>query len=533
MLPVMLFFGSAAHAEEPDDPAAMLEAALAADPTAPLAAESAAQIPAAEPSLVTFIPAVFGLICLTLAAVILWRGRKSRRYLKNKIDNLRYTDSTTGYKNTLWFRKFALSELNRKYPGALDNNQVCLFMLTARNASYFHEFYGTDVIKAAIKTQLKLAEKLLDGAVCLAVSSDHVFYYALSVLPPGADVSAAASKVLRQISSYTVDNHTLSFSYAVGVRILPKGKVNDINPFLNDAYLAQETALEKNLELCVYDSEMTHKVIFSKKLEDDREDALKQNQFKMFLQPKYNLKTHALMGAEALVRWKHPQFGTIYPDSFIPAFERDLFVLKLDYHMLEEACRLQRGRLDRRLPIVPIAVNQSALHIEEKDYLSKISGILNRYKLPQGAIELEITETAFVNLETKEVNKSACSVIDGLHRLSLKLSLDDFCTGYSSISLLQNIKAEIMKIDRSMLLSAEKSPRAELILDHVISLGHALSMQVLCEGVETPAQEALLLRHGCTVAQGYNYAKPMSMEDFERFIKTHAIDEGIAARLKR
>ena len=143
------------------------------------------------------------------------------------------------------------------------------------------------------------------------------------------------------------------------------------------------------------------------------------------------------------------------------------------------------------------------------------------YRLPRGLIDLELTETSFIDFKTKETRTNARHIIDELQPYGYATSMDDFCTGYSSIAMLQSLPMDTMKIDRSILLAAAQDPRAAAILESVIQLGRSLGMHVLTEGIETPEQEALLRRLGCTYGQGYLYAKPMPQEEFERFLETH------------
>ena len=205
------------------------------------------------------------------------------------------------------------------------------------------------------------------------------------------------------------------------------------------------------------------------------------------------------------------------------SLEKNGFILEFDYYVLENVCRLQRQRLDEGKPLIPFSVNQSGLHIREPGYLDRLREIIGRYHLPPGALDLEITETAFVDFDTKDGKGNSAAIIAAMKEMGCTVSMDDFCTGYSSLSMLQNLPMNVMKIDRSILWSAETSPRSISILRHVIALGKALSMSVLVEGIETKEQEELLLALGCDSGQGYLYSKPMPAHEFyERFLPEHS-----------
>lgn len=221
------------------------------------------------------------------------------------------------------------------------------------------------------------------------------------------------------------------------------------------------------------------------------------------------------------MRWQSPELGLLTPGRFIDYFEHIGIAVRLDYYMLGHVARFLEDRLRRGLPVVPISVNQSALHLSEGGYLQKMKEAAAAYHLPHGLIDLELTETAFIDFKAKEARANARQIIDELTASGYATSMDDFCTGYSSIAMLQSLPMDTMKIDRSILLAAETDRRAAAILESVIKLGNSLGMKVLTEGIETPEQEALLIRLGCTYGQGFLYAKPMPQEDFERFLASH------------
>ena len=182
-------------------------------------------------------------------------------------------------------------------------------------------------------------------------------------------------------------------------------------------------------------------------------------------------------------------------------------------------CKLQRERLDAGKEIVPISVNQSRLHMTEEGYLDKIKKIVDTYKLPAGTIELEVTETMFGDFDAKSGQTNAEHIINELHKMGFSVSVDDFGSGYSSFMMLGSLPMDVMKIDRSLLTGADKSPRLREILKNVILLGNSLKMKVLCEGIETKEEEELLLELGCHYGQGFLNAKPMPVDDFIAFFE--------------
>ena len=244
------------------------------------------------------------------------------------------------------------------------------------------------------------------------------------------------------------------------------------------------------------------------------EKALENEEFEIYLQAKYDMNLCAICGAEALIRWQSPEMGFLTPNHFINLFERNGFILKLDYYVLKKISATLQDRLKKKLPVVPISVNQSGLHISERGYLANMQAIAEQYKLPRKLVELELTETTFIDLTSKTEKEDALHITRRLKSMGYALSMDDFCTGYSSIAMLRTMPMDVMKIDRSMLLSAETSERALIIFKQVIELGKRLNMTVLVEGIETDAQSRLTQAAGCHIAQGFLFAQPIPMEKF-------------------
>ena len=272
-------------------------------------------------------------------------------------------------------------------------------------------------------------------------------------------------------------------------------------------------------EVKIFDEKMEEVLTNEHDIENRMIDALKNEEFKAWYQPKYDIKTRRIVGAEALVRWISPVTGFMPPGKFIPLFEQNGFVIQVDYYILEKTCQLQRERLDAGKEVVPISVNQSRLHMTEDGYLEKMKAIIEKYNLPPNIIELEITETMFGDFDKKASRQNAERIINGLKSFGYMISVDDFGAGYSSFSLLSSLPMDILKIDRSVLTGADSSQKMKTILGKVIELGHSLGMNVICEGIETVEEENLLLSLGCRYGQGFLNAKPMPVNDFINFFE--------------
>lgn len=261
-----------------------------------------------------------------------------------------------------------------------------------------------------------------------------------------------------------------------------------------------------------YDDQLRDTMINNKLIESEMYTALEQKQFFVMIQPKCDINTGKVIGAEALVRWQHPERGMIPPDSFIPVFEEDGFVLQLDEFVWEETCRAIRRWLDKGYEVIPISVNVSRLHIYDTELVDKLIAMMEKYDLPTRLLELELTESAFLgNVD------DLYALMKKLKDAGFTLSMDDFGSGYSSLNMLKDAPFDVVKFDREFLNETVNSDKGKTILDSMISMVNRLNIKVLVEGVETEEQTKILLEAGCYIAQGYYYSRPIKMEEFEEF----------------
>ncbi len=287
---------------------------------------------------------------------------------------------------------------------------------------------------------------------------------------------------------------------------------------LDLANLAAKTVKENYVKrFAYYDEGLRDSLINKYEIINDMNMALEENQFDIFLQPKYNLKTNKIEGSEALVRWFHPKKGMISPGEFIPIFERNGFILKLDSYVLEKTCKTIRKWLDIGLKVVPISVNLSRINLYNPNLFNSIVEIVNKYNIPKELIQLEITESAY--------NKNAKQLIELMNDLQnegFKILMDDFGSGYSSLNMLKDIPVDILKIDLRFLSDCNNQIRSNTILKSVVIMAKDLDIPTIAEGVETKEQADFLLDIGCNSIQGYYYSKPLPVLDYERLIKNNS-----------
>ena len=241
------------------------------------------------------------------------------------------------------------------------------------------------------------------------------------------------------------------------------------------------------------------------------EKALQNREFIMYLQPKYSILHDKMVGAEALVRWVRPGKGIVPPAEFIPMFEKNGFVTKMDAYVWEEACKTIRNWMDKGIDPLPISVNVSRVHLKSGLFITTLNNLIEQYQIPKRCLEIEITETA------GEENGGVG--IDTLKDNGFTLLMDDFGSGYSSLNTLKDTQFDVIKIDREFLQDFIGSKRGQTIVKHTIQMTRSIGLELVAEGVETKEQAEFLSACGCDTAQGFYYAKPMTVEEFNSLLE--------------
>ena len=250
------------------------------------------------------------------------------------------------------------------------------------------------------------------------------------------------------------------------------------------------------------------------KLEDDLHQALEHGQFELHYQPKLDTRTGRYRGAEALVRWRHPQRGLVSPGEFVPLAEDTGLIIPIGAWVIREACRQVRAWQVEGLPAARVAVNVSALQFQQHDLVEVVRRALADAAIDAGCLELELTESAVMTHPEDSV-----AILRALSRMGVAVSVDDFGTGYSNMSYLRRFPLDKLKIDRSFINDLMTCPEASALVQGIISLAHSLRLKVIAEGVETPEQMELLKHLGCDQLQGFGISKPLPAADYEQLIR--------------
>ena len=276
---------------------------------------------------------------------------------------------------------------------------------------------------------------------------------------------------------------------------------------------------------CVYDDSIRKKMLGEQKIANAMETALKNREFLVYYQPKYDLATETIAGAEALVRWKSRELGLMSPGDFVPLFERNGFITRMDMYVWESVCIDLRSWLSDGNKMVPVSVNVSRADLLNPNLVQTLSGLVKKYDIPAKYLHLEITESAYT-----EDPEQIVKVIYELRKLDFLIEMDDFGSGYSSLNMLSEMPIDILKLDMTFVRNEMERTNGKGILSYVISLANWLNLKVVAEGVDTKGQVNQLKQMGCSYVQGYYFSKPLDRDEFFSLLrKSRIVDINLPA----
>lgn len=313
-------------------------------------------------------------------------------------------------------------------------------------------------------------------------------------------------ELVRQIQTRCNMFKNIKLTYSIGVYIVNDRKM-DLRQIEDRAAMARKKAKGNMMNNVLYYQEEFKEMLYIRNfIEESLPSAIDEKQFQMYLQPKYSIVQNHIVGAEALVRWQHPDRGMIYPNEFIPVIEENGYIKKVDYYIWKEACNFLKRCEQAGIKNCPVSVNVSRLHLTDTVFMDYLAQTIHEAGIPKEQLELEITET----IGDEQISNMA----ELLKHQGYKLLMDDFGSGYSSLNILLETPFDVIKLDKKFMENMMVSEKGRLILEYVVAMADKLGLELLAEGVETEEQVKLLRKIGCDNVQGYYYAKPMPVEDF-------------------
>lgn len=426
---------------------------------------------------------------------------------REKFRKLAYEDAITGGANRAGFDIQAKRLLSQA-----DAGTYALISLNVQRFKVINDLFGLSAGDRTLKFIYEtLSVDLREGESVARLNAD-TFGMLLKACPPEEmkqRLESAAERV-NKFNDYSREKFLLTLTAGV---YYVEDKTLSMTRMLDRSVLARKQPGGAEGNLCrvrFYDNNFRVQMSREKEMENRMEDALRNGEFVVYLQPKQDLKTKATAGAEALVRWLDPKRGLIPPDEFIPLFERNGFVVRLDLYVFDCVCRLLRRWLDENKTPPPVSVNVSRAHFDDDDFLLAYEKIRRAHDVPASLLELEITETAVY-----ENPKRLLSGIDDIRARGYRCSMDDFGSGYSSLNMLKDLRVDSLKLDKAFFASENMDEREKKVVGSIVRMARDLDMTTVAEGIESASQAEFLVETGCDLLQGYFFSRPVDVPGFE------------------
>lgn len=320
--------------------------------------------------------------------------------------------------------------------------------------------------------------------------------------------------ILEQIKE-RVRKHAMNFYFETCAGIyLIQDREMEVSVIYDNASIAASQCKENYMvHEVLYTKELNDKVKHEQYVIDEMGKAMEEGQFIVYFQPKYELEEYSPGGAEALVRWKKPDGTLVSPGEFIPIFEKNGFITKLDFYVWEKVCQFIRQELDDGRKPAPISVNVSRVNLYNPNFLESLINLVEKYKIPPKYLHLELTESAF-----SDSAERIQDAVKYLHKAGFTILMDDFGSGYSSLNVLKDVDLDVLKIDMKFFSKGETQEKGAKIIEAVVKMAKSLDMVVIAEGVEEKDQVDFLVKLGCDYIQGYYFAKPMPLEQYKKLM---------------
>jgi diguanylate cyclase (GGDEF)-like protein/PAS domain S-box-containing protein len=395
------------------------------------------------------------------------------------------------------------------------NRPLAVIFLDLDRFKYINDSLGHAVGDKLLQSVARRLLASVRGSDTVSRQGGDEFVILLSEITYPEDAATSAKKLLLSLSAFHfIAGQDLHIDGSIGISVYPEDG-EDAETLIKNADTAMYHAKENGRNnFQFFKPEMNRKAVERQSLEGSLRHALEREEFLLHYQPKVNLDTGEITGVEALIRWQHPDRGLVPPAQFVPIAEDCGLIVQIGRWVLRETCRQARAWQDAGLPLVPFAVNVSAVEFRDKDFVKGVRAILSETGLEARYLELELTERVLM-----EDAESTTSVLQQLKMMGVQLAVDDFGTGYSSLSYLQQFPIDVLKIDQSFVHRITIDPDDSSIVSAIIHMGKSLKHLVVAEGIETQEQRAYLQTQRCTEGQGYLFSRPLAAAQFANLLQ--------------
>lgn len=434
--------------------------------------------------------------------------------VKKKIHVIEY-DEITGMPTPVKFKHEVRKVLRHAKP-----DEYMIISLDVNDFKFINDSFGYskgNLILVELSNHF-IQNKYKDELICRYNADNFVFFTKKMEFIFVEDHVYNLTSVNKKLNQFLPEKYNLTFS--ASVYYIDDTK-QDVTLMIDKANMARKISRQSfaTQRVIEYTKEMNDKIEWNKEVTLNMNDAFANKQFKVYYQPKYSFDTETIMGAEALIRWKDPQKGILSPDSFVPLFERNGFIQKIDMYVFDSVCRFlsewKEASPDGTCPHpLTISFNLSRNHLYNPDLIKELCSIKDKYDIGPNHVEVELTESIMFDNQ-----KRLISVMNQIKNAGYSISVDDFGSGYSSLNLLKDIPADVLKLDKEFLSNVPENSKETTIISSVIEMSKKLNLKIVAEGVENKSQAQLLREMGCDIAQGYYYAKPITEEEYRKLLE--------------
>jgi len=453
-----------------------------------------------------------------IGVVLILRDMSERRRYEEQLKYSALHDMLTGLPNRRMFRdrlQKAILRANR-----LQESLAVLFIDLDR-FKFVNDTLGHDAGDELLKNTADLISSLAGPSGTVSRIGGDEFTVILEQAAK-EEAAAAARSIADAFSYFHLNNpYEIIITLSIGISLYPSDG-EEMETLIKNADTAMYFAKEKRLNTFRFFTPDMNMIMNHKRIiEHELRHAIERNELELYYQPKYDLLTNRITGAEALSRWNHPERGTIAPAEFIPIAEETGLIVSIGEWVIREACRQLKKWETEFHSLLPLSINLSIRQFYDKNLILKIMGILEETGVKPEVLELEITESIMERAD------ESLLILSRLKELGFTISIDDFGTGYSSLSYLKRLPIDTMKIDRSFMIEADESHKDYKVLSTIIHLAQSMDMNIIAEGIESQQQESALLQLGCTQGQGFLFSEPLNAGDFYDFYYKVNMDKGL------
>ena len=441
------------------------------------------------------------------------------RLAAEHLNRLSYYDSLTKLPNHLLFEQRFTQLIETS------TRPVALLSLSVDRLRQINNILGYPAGDSVLQLASHRIQACLPTDVTLARLTGNQFAIALGDVEHLGAVRKLATGLMDALSRpFSLPGHEVFLTASVGIAMYPKNS-QDLPTLMRQADAALEYAKRQKSNYCqFYQPDMAVATEYQIRLETWLRYALERDEFEVYYQPQLNLRTGRIEGVEALIRWHHPEAGTISPGLFIPLAEETGLISSIGQWVLETACRQARQWRDMNLGLRHMSVNLSSVQFNQGSLSQQVAQTLQTTDLPPHLLELEITETALM----QDAN-AAIDTLNEIKALGIRLAVDDFGTGYSSLSYLKRLPIDTLKIDNCFVRGVTSDFKNQAILRSAIQMGHDLGLCIIAEGVEAMDEHSLLETYQCDFAQGYLIGKPMSAQNLQAYLEQRLAPVSLAS----